>query len=70
MQQRSSLPAFALVSPVQLMVGGIIFLPAIYVLWLSLHQSSFGQAASFVAGFLSGDGGRGSAARRSDRRRR
>ena len=48
MQQRSSLPAFALVSPVQLMVGGIIFLPAIYVLWLSLHQSSFGQAASFV----------------------
>jgi multiple sugar transport system permease protein len=48
MQQRSSLPAFALVSPVQLMVGGIIFLPAIYVLWLSLHQSSFGQAATFV----------------------
>jgi len=48
MQQRSSLAAFALVSPVQLMVGGIIFLPAIYVLWLSLHQSSFGQAASFV----------------------
>ena len=30
------------------MVGGIIFLPAICVLWLSLHQSSFGQAASFV----------------------
>ena len=48
MQQRSILPAFALVSPVQLMVGCIIFLPAIYVLWLSLHQSSFGQAASFV----------------------
>jgi multiple sugar transport system permease protein len=47
MQQRSILP-FALVSPVQLMVGGIIFLPALYVLWLSLHQSSFGQAASFV----------------------
>ena len=48
MQQRSVLPAVALVSPVQLMVGGIIFVPAIYVLWLSLHQSSFGQAASFV----------------------
>ena len=31
------LPAFALVSPVQLMVGGIIFLPAIYVFWLSLQ---------------------------------
>jgi ABC-type sugar transport system permease subunit len=30
------------------MVGGIIFLPAIYVFWLSLNQSSFGQAASFV----------------------
>ena len=41
MQQRSMLPAFALVSPVQLMVGGIIFLPAIYVFWLSLNQSSF-----------------------------
>jgi multiple sugar transport system permease protein len=48
MQQRSVLPAFALVSPVQLMVGGIIFLPAIYVFWLSLNQSSFGQAATFV----------------------
>ena len=30
------------------MVGGIIFLPAIYVFWLSLNQSSFGQAATFV----------------------
>lgn len=48
MASRTPLSALALVGPVQLMVGGIIFLPAIYVFWLSLNQSSFGQAASFV----------------------
>ena len=48
MSQRTPLSAIALVSPVQLMIGGIIFLPAIYVFWLSLNQSSFGQAVSFV----------------------
>lgn len=48
MSARTPLSAIALVTPVQLMIGGIIFLPAIYVFWLSLNQSSFGQAASFV----------------------
>lgn len=48
MTTRAPLSAIALVGPVQLMVGGIIFLPAIYVFWLSLNQSSFGQAATFV----------------------
>lgn len=48
MNQRTPLSAIALVTPVQLMIGGIIFLPAIYVFWLSLNQSSFGQAATFV----------------------
>jgi multiple sugar transport system permease protein len=48
MTARAPFSAIALVGPVQLMVGGIIFLPAIYVFWLSLNQSSFGQAASFV----------------------
>jgi len=48
MSARTPLSAIALVTPVQLMIGGIIFLPAIYVFWLSLNQSSFGQAATFV----------------------
>lgn len=48
MTTRTPLSAIALVTPVQLMIGGIIFLPALYVFWLSLNQSSFGQAATFV----------------------
>ena len=48
MTTRAPLSAIALVTPVQLMIGGIIFLPALYVFWLSLNQSSFGQAATFV----------------------
>lgn len=48
MTTRARLSAIALVTPVQLMIGGIIFLPALYVFWLSLNQSSFGQAATFV----------------------
>ncbi|AMJ63977.1 sugar ABC transporter permease [Bosea sp. PAMC 26642] len=48
MTARTPLSAIALVGPVQLMVGCVIFLPAIYVFWLSLNQSSFGQAATFV----------------------
>jgi len=48
MTARTPLSAIALVTPVQLMIGGIIFLPALYVFWLSLNQSSFGQAATFV----------------------
>ncbi len=48
MTARTPVSAIALVTPVQLMIGGIIFLPAIYVFWLSLNQSSFGQAATFV----------------------
>jgi len=48
MSARTPVSAIALVTPVQLMIGGIIFLPALYVFWLSLNQSSFGQAATFV----------------------
>ncbi len=48
MAARTPLSAVALVTPVQMMIGGIIFLPALYVFWLSLNQSSFGQAATFV----------------------
>ena len=48
MTARTPLSAIALVTPVQLMIGGIIFLPSLYVFWLSLNESSFGQAATFV----------------------
>lgn len=41
-------PAFALVAPVHVLIGAVIFVPAIYVAWLSLTQSSFGQQPVFV----------------------
>jgi multiple sugar transport system permease protein len=44
----SLLPAYASIAPVQLLVGVVIFLPALYVVWLSLQQSSFGANAVFV----------------------
>jgi len=42
------LAAYGLVAPVQLLVGLVIFVPALYVLWLSFQASSFGQNAVFV----------------------
>lgn len=42
------LPPFLLVAPVQLMVVVIIFVPVLYVAWLSVNQSSFGQSPEFV----------------------
>jgi multiple sugar transport system permease protein len=45
---RSNLSAFGLIAPVQLMLGLVIFVPAIYVIWLSFQQSTFGQNAVFV----------------------
>jgi multiple sugar transport system permease protein len=47
-RRTDGLAAFGFVLPVQAMVGGVIFLPALYVLWLSFHHSTFGQDASFV----------------------
>jgi multiple sugar transport system permease protein len=44
----SLLPAYASIAPVQLLVGVVIFLPALYVVWLSLQQSSFGANVVFV----------------------
>ncbi|WP_229426811.1 carbohydrate ABC transporter permease [Microvirga alba] len=41
-------PAIALISPVHFLIGAIIFVPALYVAWLSLTQSSFGQQPVFV----------------------
>lgn len=38
----------AMIAPVQLLLILVIGLPAIYVLWLSLHMTAFGQAPVFV----------------------
>jgi len=39
---------YLMISPVHLLLIGFIFLPSLYVIWLSLHQSSFGQVPVFV----------------------
>lgn len=41
-------PAIGLISPVHLLIAVVIFVPALYVFWLSLTQSSFGQQPVFV----------------------
>jgi multiple sugar transport system permease protein len=38
----------AMVAPVQLLLVLVIGLPSLYVLWLSLHETQFGQAPVFV----------------------
>ena len=40
--------AFGLIAPVQLMLAVVIFIPALYVVWLSFQSSTFGQNATFV----------------------
>ena len=47
-EKRGSLSALGLIAPAQLMLGLVIFVPAIYVVWLSFQQSTFGQNAVFV----------------------
>ena len=37
-----------MISPVQLLLAGFIMLPALWVAWLSLNQSTFGQAPVFI----------------------
>ena len=49
MSQRRVGPAqWAMIAPVQALLLGVIFVPALYVFWLSLNKSSFGVAPSFV----------------------
>jgi multiple sugar transport system permease protein len=38
----------SLLAPVHLLILSVIVLPSLYVVWLSLNMSSFGQAPSFV----------------------
>lgn len=45
---KRSLPALFMITPVQLMVISMIFIPVLFVAWLSFNQSSFGQAPVFV----------------------
>jgi multiple sugar transport system permease protein len=37
-----------MVAPVQLLLTMVIGLPAVYVFWLSLHETAFGQAPQYV----------------------
>jgi len=46
--KRMGFAELAMVAPVQLMLGLMIFLPALWVLWLSFNESSFGLAPRFV----------------------
>ncbi len=39
---------YAMVAPVQVLLLTFIFIPSLYVAWLSLHQSSYGQIPTFV----------------------
>lgn len=45
---RIPIAPYLLVAPVQLLVAGIILIPALFVLYLSFHTSSFGVAPEFV----------------------
>lgn len=38
----------AMIAPAQALVAGVILLPALYLVWLSFQQSSFGTGTSFV----------------------
>lgn len=40
--------AFVLVAPVQILVAVVIFVPALWVFWLSLNESTFGRSPTFV----------------------
>lgn len=48
MRSRSLAGALPLIAPVHLLVLSVIVIPAIYVAWLSLNESSFGRAPQFV----------------------
>jgi len=38
----------AMVAPVQALLIGVVFLPSLYVFWLSFNESSFGKAPTYV----------------------
>jgi multiple sugar transport system permease protein len=46
--QESLLARLLLIAPAQALVGGVILVPALYLVWLSFHSSTFGAEAAFV----------------------
>jgi multiple sugar transport system permease protein len=46
--RRSLTGTLPFIAPVHVMVLGIIVIPSLFVVWLSFHASTFGQAATFV----------------------
>ncbi len=48
MQLRTTARLLPLLAPVHLLILSVIVLPSLYVVWLSLNMSSFGQAPRFV----------------------
>lgn len=48
MQLERTARLLPLLAPVHLLILSVIVLPSLYVVWLSLNSSSFGQAPSFV----------------------
>ncbi|WP_377845286.1 ABC transporter permease subunit [Bosea sp. UC22_33] len=48
MQLQRTAPLLPLLAPVHLLILSVIVLPSLYVVWLSLNTSSFGQAPRFV----------------------
>ena len=45
---RLSFAHWAMVAPTQALLVSVIFVPSLYVFWLSLNKSSYGLAPSFV----------------------
>jgi multiple sugar transport system permease protein len=48
LRSKSIAPFIPLLAPVHILILSVIVLPSIYVVWLSLNISSFGQAPQFV----------------------
>lgn len=48
MRPRSLSQLMPLIAPVHILILSVIVIPSLYVIWLSLGQSSFGQAQTFV----------------------
>ena len=48
MRSRSIIGIAPLLAPVHVLILSVIVLPSLYVVWLSLNESSFGQAPTFV----------------------
>ncbi|MEX4007274.1 carbohydrate ABC transporter permease [Neoaquamicrobium sediminum] len=48
MRSRSIIGIAPLLAPVHVLILSVIVLPSLYVVWLSLSESSFGQAPTFV----------------------